>query len=290
MNANVRPPDPRMQNFGTSSPGQGGGWRGFASLIAFGYRWRYYGLAGLVVLGAAELLPDGYRPTDLFGRSIASIETSDIKAKQDVSIAYQKGLADAQAKAQAEAAQQIELTRQQLAQRSAAQQGQVLGAVVADLGCMGGGLMSGAADPGTRQTGQSVARTTCGVGDAIRNKMAADQAQVLDQTGTTHAWNAEGGNSGGPAMTATADAAPLNQGEYNRMARLEAYLPPAAVQTAKTGIDLGTNKGARMYLARLGVAAGEGGDDNGPTQRRPIVIDGPPPTQQWQLPAAVRSH
>ena len=79
----------------------------------------------------------------------------------------------------------------------------------------------------------------------------------MDQLGTDHAWSG--------AAPAEADAAPLVQGEYNRMARYESMLSAEAVGRARAGIDRSTNRGERHYLAILAALAGEGGDDNGPT-------------------------
>jgi hypothetical protein len=139
-----------------------------------------------VAVAALELAaPYDYKPSVLLGRFSGSHETAELRAKQDATVAFQKGVQAVQAELTrtngayealyqrtnmlAQQATQMEAIVLQFQQQAVAggQQTETMGANLADLACMVGAVMQ---DDGLKGA--------CGMGQQIRRGMANELAQV----------------------------------------------------------------------------------------------------------------
>jgi hypothetical protein len=111
--------------------------------LALGKKLTFGGLAlgGILYFGDATL-PEHLRPSTLLGAFHGRVETSEIKAKQETAIQFERERADAQARAQAEWQMEVEAFRQQQAVTAQSLQTMATAAQIADAACLGSPLVT----------------------------------------------------------------------------------------------------------------------------------------------------
>jgi hypothetical protein len=167
------PPD-----FGAPPRSSGGGLSRFLAMTR-NFALGTFGLALLIFL-AEKILPASFTPSNMIGSFLANVEVAEITKKQAYTTGYAAGMAEAQAQAQARAQIEIEVNRQQQQRLSDSMGMQVFASNVADLGCYAGMM--------ARAFGQTDNANTlsgaCGAGEAIRQTMAQEQANIGRNTGS----------------------------------------------------------------------------------------------------------
>jgi hypothetical protein len=192
------------QDFG-APPRTGGGIARFLAMTR-NFALGTFGLA-LLIFVAEKILPAPFTPSHMIGNFVASVEVAEIKSKQDYAAGYAAAMAEAQAQAQARAQIEIEVDRQQQQRLSDSMGTQVLASNVADLGCYAGML--------ARAFGQTDNASTlsgaCGAGEAIRQTMAQEQANIGRNTGSVETRQIYG--QAGQPSPATAPTQAASQGQ-----------------------------------------------------------------------------
>jgi hypothetical protein len=231
-------------------------------------------IVGVLLVVVESLVPTAFAPTRLIGGFIGKIEEMEILVKGRAAAWLAALLADANARAQIE----IDTNRQEQETLSQALGLKALTAVLADGQCYAGSLFRIWGGRDARDIAEKL-ETQCGVGDMERDSILQRQADTGRRGGAiqsrtnnvpdaprTRMW---------PAQQQVADGPPLNRGENNAIARLEASLSEAFVAKAKAN-RLPGNNGMRLYLEALRVGAGE---PPPPDMTAPVVVPhaGPPP-------------
>jgi hypothetical protein len=234
------------QNFG-APPRSGGGISRFLAMTR-NFALGTFGLA-LLIFVAEKILPALFTPSHMIGSFVAAVEVSEIKSQQDYATGYAAAMAEAQAQAQARAQIEIEVNRQQQQRLSDSMGTQVFASNVADLGCYAGML--------ARAFGQTDNAATlsgaCGAGEAIRQTMAQEQANIGRNSGSVETRQIYGqAGQPAPATITPAQTAPQGQAqpsssdmkriEYERQNQQnwEQRLGPVRVRTVKASLPEGS--------------------------------------------------
>jgi hypothetical protein len=244
------------QDFGAPPRGSGGGIARFLAMTR-NFALGTFGLALLIFI-AEKILPASFTPSHMIGNFVASVEIAEIKSKQEYTTGYAAGMAEAQAQAQARAQIEIEVNRQQQQRLSDSMGTQVLASNVADFGCYAGML--------ARAFGQTDNANTlsgaCGAGEAIRQTMAQEQANIGRNNGSVETRQVYGqAGQPSPAPVTPVQTAPQPQAqpsssdmkriEYERanQQNWEQRLGPVRVRTVKATLPEGSTE--TDYLTAL---------------------------------------
>jgi hypothetical protein len=235
------------QDFGAPPRGSGGGLSRFLAMTR-NFALGTFGLAILIFI-AEKILPAPFTPSHMIGSFVASVEVSEIKSKQDYASGYAAAMAEAQAQAQARAQIEIEVNRQQQQRLSDSMGTQVFASNVADLGCYAGML--------ARAFGQTDNANTlsgaCGAGEAIRQTIAQEQANIGRNSGSVETRQIYGqAGQPSPAPVTPVQTAPqpqpqsaspdLKRIEYERQNQQnwEQRLGPVRVRAIKASLPEGS--------------------------------------------------
>jgi len=143
-------------------------------------------LLGVLVLGAEKMLPPGHKPSDSMGAFLGNIEQAETIAKQQAAISMAAQMAEVQARANARAAMEIEINRQQQQSVADSLAAQSTMANLADLGCVLGQFIPRDASDGWQAAG-AAGRSGCGASARIRQNMVQEQARAGRQGGSIQA-------------------------------------------------------------------------------------------------------
>jgi hypothetical protein len=166
-------------DFGAPPPRSGGGLSRFLAMTR-NFALGTFGLALLIFI-AEKILPASFTPSHMIGSFVADVEVAEITKKQAYTTGYAAGMAEATAQAQARAQIEIEVNRQQQQRLSDSMGVQVAASNFADLGCYAAMLMRAF---GSSSTDANTLSGACGAGEAIRQTMAQEQANIGRNTGS----------------------------------------------------------------------------------------------------------
>lgn len=246
--------DPHIQAWGNSTQQQPNGLRRFLTTVGV---WKSAGIFGgvaILVLGIGQaVMPASLRPGYIIGGFFGGIIGGEQDAARPATVRTTQQIADAQAMAQARMQEQV----------LAAQNAQQLTVMTATPSIIGSWFAQAMCAFGIANDDARY-RKGCGVAQSLNANINSQPGAAMDNLGTVTAW--PGAPQGAGAIPAGADAAPLTQVDYSRMARYENMLSPGEVARARATVpDRTTNRGERHYLAVLADLVGEGGADSGPT-------------------------
>jgi hypothetical protein len=126
------------------------------------------GLAA-IVFGLQAAMPEGHRPSDVFGSFNGSLDSAEIKAKQDATVEFDRRRAEAQAAPSANLQMEQALNQAQLQAQLRALEAQEQAAQIADLACMGAGLVTPFfGDTRDAREWRDLLKQGCHTADAIR--------------------------------------------------------------------------------------------------------------------------
>lgn len=243
-------------NFG-AAPARPIGWR--KGLQSVGMMWRLGIVGGVGILALAAIdaaVPENVSPLRVVGDSIGAFGAAIIKREQentrDAIARNVEAQADAAARAEARKNEQLLLAQHVQGTRDVLLMPQIGGSLLAQGFCLWGQF-----------TGDRQKMAACGMVQPMNEAIMQQQAGALDALGPTRVWGDQQSQVGGPTYAATADAPPLSRGEYEKIAYLEKFVTATVAQQATAGLNMNSNRGQRMYLARLAVAAGDVGGDEG---------------------------
>ena len=235
------------QDFGAPPPRSGGGISRFLAMTR-NFALGTFGLALLIFL-AEKILPASFTPSHMIGSFVAAVEVSEIKSKQDYASGYAAAIAEAQAQAQARAQIEIEINRQQQQRLSDSMGTQVVASNLMDFGCYAGMFMNmfGYKDDAKTLSGG------CGAGEAIRQTMAQEQANIGRNNGSVETRQVYGqAGQPSPAPVTPVQTAPQPQPQpsspdlkrinYERQNQQnwEQQLGPVRVRTIKASLPEGS--------------------------------------------------
>jgi hypothetical protein len=165
---------------------------------------RNIALVPVALLAAEQILPAPYKPSQLIGRFVASVEISEITSKQNATAAYTATMAEAQAQGPIA----IENNRQKQQRVADSMQTQVFASNVADLACLGG--MAVKAFSGGNPDYQNVAHalgSACGMSQEFRRTMAQEQDDI---SGAPRSYETGDANRPGPPAAPVPTALPAD--------------------------------------------------------------------------------
>lgn len=224
-------------------------------LSAWGRMRPYFGailtggmFVGVSVYALQIVMPEGYKPTEVMGDAAGAFERHEIQAKMQGRLDYERGSTDSRTQAEQKGAVDQQIVVAAIQQQSDALMGMNAVAKLTDFLCFGGRVVAAstqpALTPGWRQQGQggdwnsvaqNVARSTCGVGDILREGIqtsligaaqnaAAARGMSLTDGAIRQASTAQPVRTGPPVQEVAARPAVLHrEWTQDQRAQLRAY-------------------------------------------------------------------
>jgi hypothetical protein len=129
------------------------------------------GLA-MFVFGLQAAMPEGSKPSDLMGSLHGATESAEIKAKQEAAVEFQRRMSDAQAAPPANWQIEQMTAQAQLQERAKSLGAQEEAAQIADLACIGSGLVTGIfGDTRDSRAWRDAMKQGCAIGEGIRDNI-----------------------------------------------------------------------------------------------------------------------
>ena len=154
-------------------------------------------LVGIVIYAATQVLPNGWRPGDVAGKTAGGTLNHEIRESMDAVVERDRRVADAQAQAHAKAQVDAMVAQATINQRVESTSGLGLFATLSDLACLGSRIVEANTQPSLgpdwrrpnpngdwHGTAQTVRQASCGLGDAVRDIATAS---VVDAARTASA-------------------------------------------------------------------------------------------------------